>query len=452
MPKKFAILFIGVLLGLGLALISVETLFPQRTGYPLEEFSQRRERLMTQVQEGVIILFGEPSPPSGRHFRQDNDFFYFTGIEDSNAVVMMVAKTKKSYLFLPQQTEREALFEGPNLLSDPQAAKKYGLAAIYPVSYFDEFLARILPSQGFRVHLRLQPRDEVDNARWETRIFVGRRNRNHYHDQLSLDNYRIKKLKERYPACSFVDITPVIDRMRVIKSKAEIEILRRNGRISAEAIKQAMLASKPGAYEYELEAAAMYVILKHGARGFAYPPIVGSGPNSCILHYSRNERQMRAGDLVLMDFGGDLDYMCIDITRTWPVSGQFTPEQREAYQIVLTVLKACLEFYRPGVTSQDVQAHVRQVLKQKGLDSRGLTGGIGHYVGMATHDVGPRGVPLEEGMVFAIEPDLYYPEKGWGIRIEDTVLITADGCEVLTAGVPKEIEEVEALLAVRDKR
>ena len=125
----------------------------------------------------------------------------------------------------------------------------------------------------------------------------------------------------------------------------------------------------------------MAVILRQGARGFAYPPIVASGPNSCIMHYNRNNRQMMKGDLVLMDFGGDLDYMCIDITRTWPVSGEFTPEQKEAYRIVLTVLKACLEFYRPGVTTRDVQAHVRQVLKKQGLDSRGLKGGIGHYVG-----------------------------------------------------------------------
>lgn len=450
MVKKFWFVFLGSLFGLGIILFQLAPLVAQRIGYPQEEFINRRERLISQVQEGLIILFGEPAPQPGQHFRQDNDFFYFTGVEDPNAVVVMIPRTKKSYLFLPRQTEREAMFEGPNLLHDPQAKRKYGYEAIYPVSYLDEFLARTIPAHGFRLVMRLQPRDEVDSARWETRIFVGRKNRNHYNDQLSLDNYRIKKLKERYPACSLVDITPLIDRMRLIKSRAEIEILRRNGQISAEAIKQAMLATRPGAYEYELEAVAMYFILKNGARGFAYPPIIGSGPNSCIMHYNRNDRQMKAGDLVLMDFGGDLDYMCIDITRTWPVSGKFTPEQREAYQIVLTVLKACLEFYRPGVTSQDVKEHVRQVLQQKGLDSRGLTGGIGHYVGMATHDVGPRGIPLEEGMVFAIEPALYYPEKGWGIRIEDTVLITADGCEVLTAGVPKEIEEVEALLASRN--
>ena len=236
----------------------------------------------------------------------------------------------------------------------------------------------------------------------------------------------------------------------MIKSQEEREIMRRNGKISAEAVKQAMLATESGVFEYEIEAAAMHIILKHGAKGPAYPPIVGSGPNTCIMHYEENGRQTEDGDLVLMDFGADLDYLCMDITRTWPVSGKFTPEQREIYQIVIEVQKACIEAYKPGVTSEDVQKHVSEVMKKKGLDPRGQRGGIGHYVGMCVHDVGPRG-PLREGMVFAIEPGLYYPEKNIGIRIEDTVLITKDGCEVLSKDVPKEIDEIEKLMARRNK-
>ena len=158
---------------------------------------------------------------------------------------------------------------------------------------------------------------------------------------------------------------------------------------------------------------------------------------------------MLSGDILLMDFGGELDYMCMDISRTWPVNGKFTPEQRESYIIALAVQKACIEAYRPGITTADVQKHVAEVMRKKGLDPRGQRGGIGHYVGMSTHDVGPRGIPLEAGMVFAIEPGLYYPEKELGIRIEDTILITKDGCEVLTRDVPKEIDEIEKLLAQR---
>jgi Xaa-Pro aminopeptidase len=234
--------------------------------------------------------------------------------------------------------------------------------------------------------------------------------------------------------------------MRAVKSPEERAIMRRNGRISAEAVRQAMLATRPSVFEYEIEAAAMAVILKGGARGAAYAPIVGSGPNSCIWHYDRNSRQVESGDLVLMDFGADLDHLTMDITRTWPASGRFTAGQKEAYRIVLEVQKACIEAYRPGATPKDVRDHVARVMKSKGLDPRGLEGEFGHGVGLSVHDVGLGGV-LKEGMVFAIEPALYYPDKAMGIRIEDTVLITKDGCEVLTKDVPKEIDEIEKLLS-----
>ncbi len=420
----------------------------QRAGYSKEEFMRRRTALMEEVTDGIIVLFGEAVPPSGAHFRQDNDFYYFSGVEDLNAVLVMIPASRRTVLFLPVQSAREELFGGKNLLADEKARQRLGLPDVQPLTMLDETLARMAGRMGGVLHVRLAPRDTVDNARYEYALFQARKNRNFYNDQISLDNYRITKLKERYPYCRFEDITPHIDALRAIKSAEEIAVLRRNGRISAEGVKQAMLAGKPGAYEYEVEAAAMSVVLKQGARGFAYPPIVGSGPNSCVMHYEKNSRQILDGEVILMDFGADLDYMCMDISRTWPASGKFTEEQREAYRVALEVQKACIEAYRPGVTSADVRAYVARVMQEKGIDARGQRGGIGHGVGMATHDVG-RGGPLLEGMVFAIEPGLYYPEKNLGIRIEDTVLITEDGCEVLTKDVPKEIDEIEKLLAQR---
>lgn len=422
--------------------------FAQRTGYTKEEFMRRRATLMEQASEGIIVLFGNALPQSGAHFRQDNDFYYFCGREDVNAILMMIPRMKQSLLFLPQTSEREDRFHGINLLKDPDARKKTGLSSIQPINLFDEYLARWSERMGGILYIRLSPRDTVDMARYEHKLFEARKNRIFYNDQISLDNYRVKKLKERYPSCEFKDITPIIDSMRVIKTPEEIEVMRRNGEISAEAVKQAMLAGKPGVFEYEIEAAAMSVILRHGARRFAYPPIVGSGPNSCILHYAENSRMVEDGDIVLMDFGGELDYMCMDISRTWPANGKFTGEQREVYTIALEVQKASIEAYRPGVTSADVQKYVAEKMKEMGINTRGQRGGIGHGVGMATHDVGPMS-PLREGMVFAIEPGLYYPEKNLGVRIEDTVLITKDGCEVLSKDVPKEIEDVEKLLASR---
>jgi len=424
--------------------------YGQRTGYSKEEFLRRRSALMEKAGSGLIVFFGETSALPGVHFRQDNDFFYLTGVEDPGAALILVPRTKESILFLPRQTPREAMMEGKNLLADPQAKENTGFTEIYDVTYFDEYLGRHIAQAGLVLYLRLSPRDTIDNARYETLIFTARRSRLHYNDQISLDNYRILKLRERYPEVEFKDVTPFVDALRVIKSPEEIEVLRRNGRISAEGVKQAMLATRPGVFEYEIEAAAMFEILKRGATGAAYPPIVGSGPNTCILHYQKNNRRVEAGDLVLMDFGAVLDSMCMDISRTWPASGKFSREQREVYEIALEIQKACIEAYRPGVTSADVQKHVAEVMKKKGLDPRGQLGGIGHYVGMGTHDVGPRPEKLEEGMVFAIEPGFYYPDRNIGVRIEDTVLITKDGCEVLSKDVPKEIDEIEKLLSQRN--
>jgi Xaa-Pro aminopeptidase len=430
--------------------LTVLPLAAQRVGFPAEEFAARRAALMDRLKDGAIILFGDAAAPAGSHFRQDNDFFYFAGNEDLGAIVVLVPASRASVLFLPPQTAREKMMDGANLLEAPDAKAKAGFTDIFPSSYLDEFLARSLARFSGRFHLRLSPRDSLDDARSETGLFDGRRARSHYNDQLSSDLYRIEKLRQRYPQMELRDLTPVVDEMRAIKTPREIEALRQNGKLSAEAVRQAMLATRPGGYEYEIEAAAMSVVLKGGARGAAYAPIVGSGPNSCILHYDKNSRRVEPGDVVLMDFGADLDHLAMDITRTWPASGRFTDDQRETYKTVLEVQKACIEAYKPGATPKDVRDHVAAAMKAKGIEPRGLEGGFGHGVGLSVHDV-PLGGVLKEGMVFAIEPGLYDEKKGFGVRIEDTVLITKTGCEVLTAGVPKEIAEIEKLLGGRGR-
>jgi Xaa-Pro aminopeptidase len=426
-PSLVAVLVVTSLLA------APAVVFGQRTGYSREEFARRRQAVMEQAGGGLIVLFGNDRRDPGTHFRQDNDFYYFTGREDVNAILVMVPKTRASFLFLPEQNAREIMVEGANLLKDPKGADTAGVTAVYALGYVDEFLARNLGGTGQQLHVRLSPPDTVDGARSERDLFYARRSRTHYNDQPPIDYYRIAKLRERYPASTLVDITPRIDAMRVIKSAEEIAVLRRNGKLTADAVTQAMIAS-----------------LKGGAKGAAYAPIVGSGPNSCVWHYDENSRQTRDGDIVLMDFGADLDYEAMDITRTWPVNGVFTKDQREVYQLVLEVQKACIEAYKPGVTGADVQKFVAARLKEKGIDPGTLQGGLGHGVGMATHDV-PLGGTLREGMVFAIEPALYFPERNLGVRIEDTVLITKDGVEVLTRDVPKEIADIEALMAARRK-
>lgn len=446
--RRLATLALGVVA----AALSAGQVSAQRPGIPPAEYAARRQTLMSRAGSGLVVLFAEVAAPPGARFVQDNDFYYLTGLNDAGAILVLAPRTKAAFLFLQQRTPREELMEGRNLLGDPKAADRLGMSAIYPVSYFDEYIARALPSAGSALlHLRLSPRDSLDEARSETALFAGRRARTPYNDQLPLDQYRTARLRDRYPQAALADIAPFIDEMRAVKSPAEIEILRRNGRLSAEAVKRAMLATRPGAYEYEAEAAAMQTVLAGGGLGAAYAPIVGSGPNTCTLHYAENERQIEAGELVLMDFGGNMDHLAMDISRTWPASGTFTPEQRAVYERVLAVIEACLEAYRPGATAEDVRRHVAETMKRKGLEQGPeLRGGFGHGVGLSTHDV-PFGAVLREGMVFAIEPGIYLPEKHIGVRIEDTVLITKDGCEVLTREVPKTIDEIEKLLATRSR-
>jgi Xaa-Pro aminopeptidase len=231
----------------------------------------------------------------------------------------------------------------------------------------------------------------------------------------------------------------------VIKTPREIEILKRNGRISAEAIRKAIEITRPGRYEYELEAEATYHLLKNGVQGNGYPAIVGTGANVNVWHYQNSGRQMQAGDLVVMDYGGSLDYLVVDITRTWPVSGQFDELQLKAYRCALETQKAIIAAMKPGATRLQTRDIAKAIYEKYGFTSQPPTG-AGHFVGMSVHDVGNPREPFRPGMVIAVEPIIEIPEKQLHIRIEDTVLVTDNEPLILSASVPKEVDEVLALI------
>jgi Xaa-Pro aminopeptidase len=239
-------------------------------------------------------------------------------------------------------------------------------------------------------------------------------------------------------------VSPHLDRLRLIKTPREIEILRYNGRISAEAIKRAIQATAPGTFEYELEAEATYWLFRHGLQAAAYPAIVGSGPKGNQWHYEDNGRKMNAGELVVMDYGGSLDYLTIDITRTWPVSGRFTDVQLKAYQTALEAQKAIIANIRPGVTRAVVRSAAEDIYRKNGFNPAYAY--VGHYVGMSVHDVGDWNLPFEAGMVMAIEPIIDLPDQQLHIRVEDTILVTPTGAEILSTGLPKEVDELLALM------
>jgi Xaa-Pro aminopeptidase len=415
----------------------------ERMGYAPEEFATRRQALAKVLQRGTLLMFGGTSPIPGVRFRQDNDFYYLTGNESFNGVLLMDVPSGASNLFLPKLSATEIRYEGGNWLDEPDAAKKYGFASIQPLTGLHEFLARRRSTAGTeQLWTRLSERDVVDRSRLDTAIGTARRLSNPFAQQPTEDAARATALREQFPYLELKDVSPHIDRLRMIKSPREIEILRYNGRISAEALKRAIQATAPGKYEYELEAEATYWMLKHGFQGAAYPAIVGSGPMGNQWHYEANGRQMNAGELVVMDYAGSLDYLTMDITRTWPVSGRFTDAQLKAYECVLEAQKAIIAAIKPGVARSVVQKIAADVFRKHGFDPRYAY--VGHYVGMSVHDVGDWNLPFEAGMVMAIEPIIDMP--GLHIRIEDSVLVTPTGAEVLTSAVPKEAEDVMALL------
>ena len=243
--------------------------------------------------------------------------------------------------------------------------------------------------------------------------------------------------------------------MRCVGSKRpyEIELIKKSSQIGAEGVKEAMKGTRAGMYEYELEAAARFVYTKLGARGDAFRPIVASGPNTMVLHYSANNRQMLDGEVVYMDYGADYEYYTSDITRTWPVSGRFTPEQEKMYRCILEARDAIIAAMKPGVTIKQLQDVAGAVYEKHGFgkEFQALGRYVGHTIGISVHDVSPpdRNRPLEAGVVFNVEPLLEIPEKKIHMRLEDTVLVTPTGALNMTAGVPAALDEIYAL--VREK-
>jgi Xaa-Pro aminopeptidase len=292
----------------------------------------------------------------------------------------------------------------------------------------------------------LKPEETASTSRDRAAQFEMAREHSSWDGRVSRGKAFEQSLKKKLgESVAIKDLSPFLDEMRRVKDALEIDRLRESSRIGAMGIKEAMRAARPGVYEYQLAAAAEFVFKWNGAMGPAYFPIVGSGPNSCALHYSLDNRKTEPGDIVVMDFGPDYQYYHSDITRTFPVSGKFSEEQAKVYQIVLEAQKAALQKVRPGNTFNDVGSAAREVVAHYGYLNKWLHG-VSHYLGMSTHDVGSI-QPLVPGVVITVEPGLYFPEKNLGVRIEDTVLVTKDGCEVLSQDVPKEIADVEKLMA-----
>jgi Xaa-Pro aminopeptidase len=410
-----------------------------------QEFARRRAELGKQLKTGYLILFARVTLPEANHYREDNDFFYYTGISDPGAILVMDIAKGNAMIFEPDQGPRGKQVLGPNLLAlSADEREKLGYKTVLPVTLLDRGLSFTL-DHDTDLWLRLSFPDKADGARGETGGDYAQEYNSPYGDPTPGDRAAIQKLALRYPGAHLKDATPFIDAMRNIKTPQEIAVLRRNGALSAEGIKQGIAHAKPMMYEYQVEAEADYVFRNGGAQGWAYPAIVSTAEHINTWHYFNDRRQMQANDLVVFDFAADLDHMAMDITRTFNVSGKFTPEQAKWYAVDLECQKAVIAMLKPGNTYEQASDAGKAVLAKYGEDKQWY-GFPGHFVGLATHDVQRVTGPIKAGQVVTVEPIVEFPDKQMHFRVEDTILITETGNEVLSSGVPKEMTDVEKLV------
>lgn len=413
------------------------------------EFVARRAKLFEKIPDGVAVIFAAKGQFYPVKFRQAPDFYYLTGVEEPGAVLVMIGSNNRSFLFVPKRTEPQIRADGPGIWQLEKREEVYGLTRVQPVEELLPMLS-FLPKGVQKLYMIMGSQGNVQNAREEL----------DYYELLEISQSglggmpesksAISAIQRVVPQLSLQSLNPLLDEMRWIKTPYEIELIRKSSQIGAEGVKQAIRGTQPGMYEYEIEAAARFVYTKLGARGDAFRPIVASGPNTMILHYSANNRQMKDGDVVYMDYGADYEYYTSDVTRTWPVSGRFTPEQEKMYRCILEARDDVIAAMKPGVKISQLQDVAEGVYKKHGFQKEFMALGryIGHTVGISVHDVSPpdRDRPLAAGVVYNVEPLLEIPEKKIHMRLEDTVLITPSGAVNMTASAPAGVEEIYALI------
>ena len=431
----------------------------------MSEFAARRTQLLEAIGDGVAVFPSAPLAVRNRDvehpYRQDSDLYYLTGLDEPESVLVLTNQHEEHRVVLfvrPKKRERE-IWDGPRAGVEG-AVQEFGADVAFPIDELPKRLPDYLGNVE-RLHYRIAQNDEAD-----AKLF----------DCLNL----LRRGGRRGIAApeAIIDSSAHLHEMRLRKSDAELATMRRAAEITKEAHLRAMHFTRPGMHEYEIDAELLHVFRKHGSERPAYESIVGSGPNATILHYRAGNRVLNEGELVLIDAGCELDYYSSDVTRTFPVNGKFSDEQREVYEVVLRTQKQCIEAVKPGVTLHDLHdGAVRSITE--GLVRIGLLEGkvdaliedkkyepfymhrTSHWLGMDVHDVGhyytdgkPR--PLEPGFVLTVEPGIYIATdaegvderwRGIGVRIEDDVVVTEGGHDVLTAGIPKEIDDVEAACA-----
>ncbi|MEK6323172.1 MAG: Xaa-Pro peptidase family protein [Acidobacteriota bacterium] len=435
------------LIAAALALPAVAAGNDKLANIPKSEYRTRRQKLLDQIKDGVVVMIGVREEDLGEvgRFRQRNDFMYLTGLQTPAAYLIFVpagvipGKSQHETAFIPPRNIMHERWTGVQIGPGPDAERLFGLEEVAASTTFKDRLSQLL----------IQPVAEGKPLlKIYTAIPTGPGS------DLTRESRFVEMLRQTYPKNEIVDVSRTIAEMRKVKSPSEIELLQKAVDVSIEGHRDLFRAIKPGAYEYEAQAALEAAWTRLGSERPGYPSIVGSGINGTILHYNQNRKRIETGELVVVDAAAEYSYYTADITRTFPASGKFTPRQREIYQLVLDAQRGAEKAFVPGKSSlSDLQRAARDVMKASPLrDKHGNTleryfiHGLGHWIGMDVHDVGNYGV-FPVGSVFTIEPGIYLPEEGFGVRIEDDYLVTEKGLVKMSAKLPSEPDEIERIMA-----
>ncbi|MGB9774468.1 MAG: aminopeptidase P N-terminal domain-containing protein [Bacteroidota bacterium] len=458
---SLALPFITVIAFVSSALIAEDN---RSVAISASELRERRMLLRESMDSASVAIVGSAEVATRTSdvnfpYRQSSDFLYLTNIAEPNSFLVILKdgiqlgnQQMHDILFTPPFDERQANITGRGL-TNIDAMRISGVDTVFSVLEFGPFLKKLLANKpAIRVlyHTALHPRFVYD---WlnDRKIFLER------------DAERL--LKVRYSSLAVKSISPLIASLRITKSPTELRLIRKAVQITCDGIQAVFRATRPGMKEYELQAILEYTFRREGAEWTSFPSIVASGPNSTKIHYDLNQRAIKAGDLVVLDVGAEYQGYAADITRTFPVGGTFSEAQRKIYEMVLRAQEAAIKVVKPGARLRDVDRAARDVIEKAGFKDY-FTHFVGHPIGLDVHDPGlfafGSGDTLRTGMVITVEPGVYVPHGAagvdsayWniGVRIEDDVLVTRAGHQVLSSCVPKQTEEIEALLrSERDRK
>ena len=436
-----------------------------------EEFAQRREKIYDAIgPNSIAIIQGETAPRGYVKFRQTNEFYYLTGIEVAGAYLMLEGASRRATLYLPHRNAGRERGEGKVLSAEDGEflIDTIGFDAVYGPEHISENLGRMTRRNSSLITYTpfSPPEGAVESRdlamRFQTDILS-----DPWDGRTSRHGHFMNLLTERFPEIRLKNLTPILDQLRLIKSEAELKLIRKATRLSSLGLMESMRSTVPGMKEYELDAVSKYIFTRNGGQGDAYYSLIASSINAYFPHYHQGARTMLDGDFLLMDYAPDYGYYMSDITRMWPVNGKFSSDQRDLYGFYLACYKSILYNIKPYKTAKEIGAiaiiemeeHLAKATFSKDIYKKAAENFVanykrgnknrstlGHFVGMATHDVGSIDGQYLPGMVFTIEPALRVPEEMIYIRLEDLIIIGENGAEIVSDFAPMDINGIEKLM------